>query len=50
MCPRFPESSVEPQCLIHAANESVDPSEIKHMAVAEALFLRAYAAPITISR
>jgi acetylornithine deacetylase/succinyl-diaminopimelate desuccinylase-like protein len=31
----------EPRCLIHAPNESVDPSEIEHMALAEALFLRA---------
>lgn len=30
----------EPNCLIHAPNESVDPSEIENMAVAEALFLR----------
>ncbi|MEU6271336.1 dipeptidase [Streptomyces populi] len=34
----------EPKCLIHAPNESVDPSEIEHMAHVEALFLRAYAA------
>jgi acetylornithine deacetylase/succinyl-diaminopimelate desuccinylase-like protein len=34
----------EPKCLIHAPNESVDPSEIENMAVAEALFLRKYAA------
>lgn len=33
----------EPQCLIHAPNESVDPSEIQHMAQVEALFLHAYA-------
>ena len=33
----------EPRCLIHAPNESVDPSEIEHMALAEALFLRDYA-------
>ncbi|MFF1736543.1 dipeptidase [Streptomyces sp. NPDC058247] len=32
----------EPQCLVHAPNESVDPSEIEHMAQVEALFLRAY--------
>jgi acetylornithine deacetylase/succinyl-diaminopimelate desuccinylase-like protein len=31
----------EPRCLIHAPNESVDPSEIEHMALAEALLLRA---------
>jgi acetylornithine deacetylase/succinyl-diaminopimelate desuccinylase-like protein len=34
----------EPKCLIHAPNESVDPSEIEHIALAEALFLRRYAA------
>jgi acetylornithine deacetylase/succinyl-diaminopimelate desuccinylase-like protein len=34
----------EPKCLIHAPNESVDPGEIEHMALAEALFLRSYAA------
>ncbi|MFF5789774.1 dipeptidase [Streptomyces sp. NPDC012693] len=33
----------EPQCLIHAPNESVDPAEIAHMAHVEALFLRRYA-------
>ena len=33
----------EPACLIHAPNESVDPSEIERMAVAEALFLSRYA-------
>lgn len=32
----------EPQSLIHAPNESVDPSEIEHTALAEALFLRSY--------
>ena len=31
----------EPKCLIHAPNESVDPSEIEHIALAEALFLAA---------
>ena len=30
----------EPKCLIHAPNESVDPSEIEHIALAEALFLQ----------
>lgn len=30
----------EPLCLIHAPNESVDPSEIESMALVEALFLR----------
>src|SRR4051794_19702478 len=33
----------EPQCLIHAPNESVDPTEIASMALAEALFLQRYA-------
>ena len=33
----------EPRCLIHAPNESVDPSEIEHVALAEALFLEKYA-------
>src|SRR6478752_89528 len=33
----------EPKCLIHAPNESVDPSEIEHIAPAEALFLEGYA-------
>ena len=34
----------EPLALIHAPNESVDPSEIANMALAEALFLQRYAA------
>jgi acetylornithine deacetylase/succinyl-diaminopimelate desuccinylase-like protein len=33
----------EPLCGIHAPNESVDPSEIENIALAEALFLRDYA-------
>jgi acetylornithine deacetylase/succinyl-diaminopimelate desuccinylase-like protein len=33
----------EPGCLIHAPNESVDPTEIEHMALAEAIFLANYA-------
>jgi cysteinylglycine-S-conjugate dipeptidase len=33
----------EPKCLIHAPNESVDPSEIENMAISEALFLQRYA-------
>jgi acetylornithine deacetylase/succinyl-diaminopimelate desuccinylase-like protein len=33
----------EPLCLIHAPNESVDPSEIANMALVEALFLTRYA-------
>jgi hypothetical protein len=32
----------EPKCAIHAPNESVDPTEIEHMAHVEALFLRYY--------
>jgi len=34
----------EPKCLIHAPNASVDPSEIQHVALSEALFLEKYAA------
>jgi hypothetical protein len=33
----------DPMCLMHAPNESVDPTEIAGMALAEALFLRNYA-------
>lgn len=32
----------EPLCTIHSANESVDPTEIEHIAIAEALFLQRY--------
>ena len=32
----------EPRCLIHAPNESVDPTEIANMALVEALFLQHY--------
>jgi acetylornithine deacetylase/succinyl-diaminopimelate desuccinylase-like protein len=32
----------DPQCLMHAPNESVDPREIADMALAEALFLQRY--------
>ena len=45
----FPDAEImllgveEPKCLIHAPNESVDPSEIEHIALAEALFLERYA-------
>ena len=45
----FPDAEImllgveEPRCLIHAPNESVDPSEIEHIALAEALFLADYA-------
>ena len=44
----FPEAEImlngveEPRCMIHSPNESVDPSEIEHMALAEALFLANY--------
>ncbi|MFC6880605.1 MULTISPECIES: dipeptidase [Actinomadura] len=44
----YPEAEImmfgveEPQCLVHAPNESVDPTEIEHIAFAEALFLAAY--------
>ena len=34
----------EPGCLIHAPNESVDPSELERIALAEALFLGRYRA------
>ena len=37
----------EPQALIHAPNESVDPREISSMALTEALFLQRYAAMTT---
>jgi acetylornithine deacetylase/succinyl-diaminopimelate desuccinylase-like protein len=46
----FPDAEImllgveEPRCLIHAPNESVDPGEIARTALAEALFLRRYAA------
>lgn len=46
----FPDAEImlygveEPACLIHAPNESVAPSEIEHIALAEALFLRKYGA------
>jgi acetylornithine deacetylase/succinyl-diaminopimelate desuccinylase-like protein len=46
----FPDAEImligveEPRCLIHAPNESVDPSEIENMALVEALFLMNYAA------
>ncbi|HTQ69074.1 MAG TPA: dipeptidase [Solirubrobacteraceae bacterium] len=45
----FPDAEIillgveEPRCLIHAPNESVDPREIEHIALAEALFLQGYA-------
>jgi acetylornithine deacetylase/succinyl-diaminopimelate desuccinylase-like protein len=52
----FPDAEIaligveEPRCLIHAPNESVDPAEIEHMALAEALFLRAYGQPSAAGR
>jgi cysteinylglycine-S-conjugate dipeptidase len=45
----FPDAEIflmgveEPRCLIHAPNESVDPTEIERIALAEALFLDSYA-------
>jgi cysteinylglycine-S-conjugate dipeptidase len=45
----FPDAEImllgveEPLCLIHAPNESVDPTEIEHMALVEALFFQKYA-------
>jgi hypothetical protein len=44
----FPDAEImligveEPLCLIHAPNESVDPTEIENMAVVEARFLQSY--------
>ena len=46
----FPDAEImllgveEPRSLIHAPNESVDPTEISAMALTEALFLQRYAA------
>lgn len=46
----YPEAEImllgveEPRCLIHAPNESVDPGEVERIALAEALFLKRYAA------
>jgi acetylornithine deacetylase/succinyl-diaminopimelate desuccinylase-like protein len=37
----------EPLALIHAPNESVDPTEIANMALCEALFLRRYSGNVT---
>lgn len=48
----FPDAEImlmgveEPLCLIHAPNESVDPTEIENMALVEALFLERYAAAV----
>ncbi|WP_232835913.1 dipeptidase [Actinocorallia populi] len=44
----FPDAEImlmgveEPRALIHAADESVDPSEIENLALAEAIFLECY--------
>jgi acetylornithine deacetylase/succinyl-diaminopimelate desuccinylase-like protein len=49
----YPEAEIilmgveEPTALIHAPNESVDPTEIRTMALAEALFLQRYASDST---
>ncbi len=46
----FPDAEImllgveEPRCMIHAPNESVDPSEIERIALAEARFMQLYAA------
>ncbi|EYF07781.1 dipeptidase [Chondromyces apiculatus] len=46
----FPKAEImlfgveEPKALIHAPNESVDPSEIEHMSISLALFLKKFAA------
>jgi hypothetical protein len=37
----------EPRCLIHAPNESVDPSEVENMALVEAVFLQKCGAAAT---
>jgi cysteinylglycine-S-conjugate dipeptidase len=48
----FPQAEImllgveEPMCLIHAPNESVDPTEIANMALVEALFLERYATAV----
>lgn len=45
----FPQAEImlygveEPKCLIHAPNESVDPTELEHDALTEALFLQQFA-------
>ncbi len=45
----YPEAEIlligveEPGCHIHAANESVDPTELEQLALVEALFLEKYA-------
>lgn len=51
----FPDAEImllgveEPLCLIHAPNESVDPTEIENMAAVEAMFLRDYPARLNRS-
>ncbi|NED67058.1 dipeptidase, partial [Streptomyces sp. SID10244] len=51
----FPDAEImllgveEPLCLIHAPNESVDPTEIENMAIVEAMFLRDYPARLNRS-
>ena len=48
----FPDAEImligveDPPCLMHAPNESVAPSEIERMALAEALFLTGYRAAV----
>ncbi|NUS73195.1 MAG: dipeptidase [Corynebacteriales bacterium] len=45
---QFPDAEImlmglcEPEAMIHAPNESLDPTELENMAVAEALFLASY--------
>jgi acetylornithine deacetylase/succinyl-diaminopimelate desuccinylase-like protein len=45
----FPDAEImllgveEPMCLIHSPNESVDPGEIEHIALAETMFMHKYA-------
>ncbi len=52
----FPDAEItligveEPLCLIHAPNESVDPSEIENMAIVEARFLQNFAAQAATRR
>ena len=49
----FPQAEImligveEPPCLIHAPNESVDPTDIEKMALVEALLLQRYAAAVS---
>jgi len=44
----FPDAEIiplgveEPRCLVHAAAESLDPSEIEQIALAKTLFLHEY--------